>query len=284
MIVHETGASKINGLAFLADGALAVATSDLGVTRVDLDGVTRMMDDNLEIHAVCATALGLAAGNAKRLMIVNSAATLSHALPTTAPVTAIVALDIATLVFGTGDRAREWPGTLTMITLGTTLKARSPVMKEPKGVIAIAAHPELRIIAWANHARKVSLWDPRRQDPQHLMLPHKALSLAFHPHLPLIALSQEWGAKVYDMNQGMPILNLDAHKGRVTGVAYSPDGRTLATSSWDGTVKLWSAEDGKLIASHDSPLGQATALAYAPDGTRLAAAGDTGRVVVWDLG
>jgi WD40 repeat protein len=54
-------------------------------------------------------------------------------------------------------------------------------------------------------------------------------------------------------DQSRPILSLTGHRDRIQSIAYSPDGRWIATAAWDGTARLWDAKTGKEVRRLDMP-------------------------------
>jgi WD40 repeat protein len=73
------------------------------------------------------------------------------------------------------------------------------------------------------------------------------------------------------------------HKGYLNNFTISPDGQLLATSAWDGTVKLWDLNTGRELETFRGQLVAFTSVAFSPDGTRLVAGAWDGSVTLWDI-
>jgi WD40 repeat protein len=72
--------------------------------------------------------------------------------------------------------------------------------------------------------------------------------------------------------------------GPVYSVAFSPDGKTLAAGSADGTVGLWDVATGQQIGDPlAAPGGPVYSVAFSPDGKTLAAGSADGTIRLWDV-
>jgi WD40 repeat protein len=78
---------------------------------------------------------------------------------------------------------------------------------------------------------------------------------------------------------------LEGHTAPILGLAYSRDGRRLATAGADGRLKLWDAPTGRELWSREG-LSDWPSVSFSPDGRRLVSEGHAGRngeILIWDV-
>jgi WD40 repeat protein len=69
---------------------------------------------------------------------------------------------------------------------------------------------------------------------------------------------------------------------RITSVAYSPDGKYLASGSWDEMVRLWNVQTGQVRVLGKN-CSRINCIAFSPNGEQVAACSLDGRIRVWNV-
>ena len=87
---------------------------------------------------------------------------------------------------------------------------------------------------------------------------------------------------VIDLRSGRRLSQVKGHSTRVLDVEYSPDDSQIASSSFDGTVRIWNAskfsESPIIITEHESWV---FAIAFSPDGKTLVTSSEKGEIFYW---
>ncbi len=100
------------------------------------------------------------------------------------------------------------------------------------------------------------------------LLTRKQSAIAVDPAGVLLATGDGNIIQRWDLKTRQLLPPLVGHSNSITALAISPDGRILASSSLDRTIKLWDVQTSRLLGT--MPAGRASVLVFSPDGRTLA--------------
>ena len=107
--------------------------------------------------------------------------------------------------------------------------------------------------------------------------------LAYHPDGRHLAVAGAEIVEIWDVVAGVRVHELRGHSKWVYCVAFSPDGKWLATGGWDRRIKLWEATTGRehsTISAHD---GFVLDVAFSPDSRSVASTSEDRSVRLWEV-
>jgi WD40 repeat protein/serine/threonine protein kinase len=171
-------------------------------------------------------------------------------------------------------------------------QARPIELKNASWVWVVAVSADGTTLATGGDNKDVRLWKLPHGEPigEPIQFPGLIRELVFHPTKNWLAICGEQNEKqgehneahVVDLSKRALALPPLKHSKRIISVRFSPDGKWLATTSLDGSAKIWSADDGQLAKTltHKSPV---ISVSFSSDAALVLTTCGDGTVRLWDL-
>lgn len=154
-----------------------------------------------------------------------------------------------------------WAPDGSRLATGTSGKACVWDVASAKPLVNLDMRWETECVAWAPDGRYLAIA---------LGIPYPSLGV------------WNMSAHIWDLVHGVWTARLDMPTKTVFSVAWSPDGRRVATGSADNTVRIWDATNGQCVAGLEGHTGWVRSAVWSPDGAYIATGSDDTTVRIWD--
>jgi cytochrome c len=176
------------------------------------------------------------------------------------------------------------PGLVLLALLLATGAAQAQLRGHGGPVRAVAVSPDGATAISGSFDTSAIRWSMAENAAEQVLRFHESAvnAVAFLPDGRAVTGGEDGQVAIWSPGNPVPVRTFEGHTAPIVGLAVSPDGNTIASASWDRTIRLWTVAGGenRVLEGHDQNVN---GVAFSRDGAQLVSAGYDATVRIWPL-